>query len=107
MAICNHCNLDMEMAYSCIGGPWTLEGREYSPVPYGQEGEFTSLGKMAPECDDCGVTLGSFHHPGCRIEACPRCKQQLRTCQCADTAGTPKTTPAGEAIRSPLNEHSR
>jgi hypothetical protein len=86
MAICQHCRSEMETADTCIGGPWTLEGRQYSPVPYGQEGAFTSLGKMAERCDDCGVLLGGYHHPGCRIEACPRCRKQLLSCSCVDTA---------------------
>ena len=86
MATCAHCGREMETADSCIGGPWTLEGKQYAPVPYGQEGSFTTLGRLARRCDDCGVTLGGFHHPGCRIEACPRCGRQLVSCKCADTA---------------------
>jgi hypothetical protein len=86
MAICKHCNQEMETAASCIGGSWSLEGKEYAAVPYGQEGSFTTLGRLPQRCDDCGVTLGGTHHPGCRIEACPRCGRQVKSCSCSDTA---------------------
>ena len=95
MAVCNHCGREMETATSCIGGPWTLEGKEYAPVPYGQEGRFPTLGNLSQQCDDCGVALGGVHHLGCRIEACPRCGGQLLTCGCADTA--PPSPVAGAA----------
>lgn len=33
-------------------------------------------------CHDCGIAPGGFHHPGCDIEICPRCKGQLISCDC-------------------------
>ena len=89
MAPCRHCGREMETADSCSGDPWMLEGKAYAPVPYGQEGSFTSLGRLPQRCGDCGVTLGGVHHPGCRIEACPRCSRQLLSCGCAETAPVP------------------
>jgi len=94
MAICAHCDRDMQTADTCIGGPWTLEGKIYAAVPYGQEGGFTTLGRLAQRCHDCGVTLGGVHHPGCRVEACPRCGGRLLSCNCAETAAPTTPPPA-------------
>lgn len=33
-------------------------------------------------CGDCGVREGEFHSPGCDMEICPFCLQQLITCGC-------------------------
>lgn len=27
-------------------------------------------------CHDCGVKVGEYHHPGCDMEECPRCRKQ-------------------------------
>ncbi|MGI4943964.1 MAG: hypothetical protein ACRYHQ_25970, partial [Janthinobacterium lividum] len=33
-------------------------------------------------CGDCGVIRGGLHHLGCDVERCPRCGDQLITCEC-------------------------
>ena len=33
-------------------------------------------------CHDCGVKIGCYHHPGCDMEKCPQCKEQLISCDC-------------------------
>lgn len=33
-------------------------------------------------CHDCGVEVGKFHKPGCDIEECPFCHNQLISCDC-------------------------
>lgn len=33
-------------------------------------------------CHDCGATVGEYHHPGCDMEACPKCGEQYFICEC-------------------------
>lgn len=33
-------------------------------------------------CHDCNIKHGGYHHPGCDVERCPRCNNQLITCNC-------------------------
>jgi len=34
-------------------------------------------------CGDCNTSVGSYHHVGCDMERCPRCKEQFIGCGCA------------------------
>lgn len=33
-------------------------------------------------CHDCGAVAGEMHTPGCDVEQCPECHQQLIGCYC-------------------------
>lgn len=33
-------------------------------------------------CGACGVEPGGYHHLGCDLARCPRCRQQLISCGC-------------------------
>jgi len=35
-------------------------------------------------CHDCGVEEGQPHKPGCDMEVCPVCGEQLLYCNCSD-----------------------
>jgi len=35
-------------------------------------------------CGDCGVAAGQYHHAGCDLEVCPRCRGQAISCECTD-----------------------
>jgi hypothetical protein len=72
MAVCSYCNEEMEAeaTTSCHGneGTRTRDGRVWPSVPWDGPGL----------CGDCNVVAGGFHHPGCDMERCPKC----RTRQC-------------------------
>lgn len=36
------------------------------------------------KCQDCGISSGGKHHPGCDLERCPACGGQLNSCGCQD-----------------------
>lgn len=79
----------MEEASSCTGERIHLVDGAYDPIRYGAEGD--DWGDLSEACYDCGVQPGGFHHPGCDVERCPRCRDQLSSCGCwpgdADDAG--------------------
>lgn len=85
MAQCFKCERDMNEADGCLEDrTFTINGTEYSPIPYGDgfhfsETEFEAEGR----CHDCGAKVGGIHHPGCDMEECPECHQQYFICDCA------------------------
>lgn len=77
MAICDYCNLEMthQTTNTCIVMPITFEdGEVLSQVAYEAYGN--------ERCGDCRVIDGGLHHPGCSMEQCPRCHDQLIACPC-------------------------
>ena len=57
-----------------------IGGRVFQRIPYGREPGW-GLGPRR-ECHDCCVISGELHVPGCDMEQCPSCRQQLITCLC-------------------------
>ena len=54
-----------------------LDGSSLPSIPYPGEGNYYQGKRIKNEhCHDCGCLQGKFHHPGCDMEICPRCKQQ-------------------------------
>ena len=80
MAICKWCNNDMlELTTT------TCTGNRFVEFPDGQELPAVPFDSMAGErCHDCNIAHGSYHHPGCDMERCPRCGGQLISCGCLD-----------------------
>lgn len=78
MAVCRYCCREMTSARGCVKAPLHLDSEPVGRMPFGSERGFDRLGR----CGDCGVALGSLHHPGCDVERCPRCRQQLISCWC-------------------------
>lgn len=77
MAICKHCGMEMTERVSCVE----------QPVEYPDGLKLPQIKYQRPtrgNCHDCGTPNGGFHHPGCDMERCPRCREQLISCGCLD-----------------------
>lgn len=85
MAICTECDQEMNNNVGCkVDVVEFPDGKIMPSIKYGgdeSEGDIMSLHR---ECHDCGAPLWSYHHPGCDMERCPRCKGQLISCGCQD-----------------------
>ena len=44
----------------------------------------TAEALLCTRCTDCGAMVGHYHHPGCDVERCPVCGEQLISCGCQD-----------------------
>ena len=80
MAVCEDCQEEMQTADTCVVGELTIDGRPYERIAFGAERPRWSQDR----CGDCRVLVGGFHHLGCDIEQCPRCRRQLISCGCRD-----------------------
>jgi hypothetical protein len=83
MAVCELCEQEVGLAYSCMK-------RLKRQIPFGGEPRPAITG---PRCMDCRVGVGGFHHPGCRMELCPRCGGRLRFCGCEVAQNDRKPAP--------------
>jgi hypothetical protein len=86
MAVCDVCGQEMLLYRSCtlervILADGSYKRRRYSPGR-------GSRGVKPPVCGDCGTPRDGFHHPGCDMEACPRCRRQAITCPCGEGLST-------------------
>ena len=81
MAICEYCVLEMNGADGCVKLPVkTIDGK-YDPIPYGSETRVPPP-PTNHRCHDCDALPGHYHHVGCDWEECPRCHEQLLSCDC-------------------------
>lgn len=76
MAVCRDCEQEMLVATSCTVDTLILQGERYA-----RDRVRSPIGP-AGRCADCGVTRRGYHHLGCDLEACPRCRRQLLSCGC-------------------------
>ena len=61
---------------------YLIKGEKFSRVKYGSETDDWNAANQP--CHDCRVFEGEFHVSGCDVEECPKCHQQLRTCECLE-----------------------
>lgn len=54
------------------------DGLSRHPILYGDERWVTD----ATACPDCHASPGAYHHPGCTVEACPKCHHHYTRCEC-------------------------
>jgi len=62
----------------CIVKTVTINGELRPRIPYTQP----FLDERYFHCHDCSATDGRFHHPGCDMETCINCMEQLISCNC-------------------------
>ncbi len=80
MSICELCDQEMlDDGVSCIVTPLLSDTGVFAPIRFGSE---RVRGWKAERCGDCGVRPAGFHHRGCDMEECPRCRGQLISCGC-------------------------
>ncbi len=80
MPICELCEHEMlDDGVTCVATPVPTGTGTFHPVAFGSE---RVRGWKAERCGDCGVRPGGFHHRGCDMEECPRCRAQLISCGC-------------------------
>jgi hypothetical protein len=77
VAICQDCEQEMLEASSCTVDALILDGRRFA-----RDRARGQLG-VAGRCPDCGVGDRGYHHLGCDLEDCPRCRRQLLSCGCS------------------------
>lgn len=86
MATCELCDQEMSTASGCNVSVLHADGEPFPVFPHGKD---PGWGRARGRCGDCGVQPGGFHHLGCDIQVCPRCRSQLISCACRwdETAG--------------------
>ena len=73
---CRFCHQEVTEKVGCVRVRF-LWGDDLRPIPYGEE---KGQSKVSPNCRDCLVPVGSFHHPDCCVERCPACFGQAVLC---------------------------
>lgn len=68
---------------------YTIDGVGYERIKFGKEHLYNKecLNELNASityevCGDCSVKTGQYHVIGCDIEICPRCKNQVISCDC-------------------------
>jgi len=85
MSICTDCDRDMLKTDTCNEEPIEFpDGTRLPQIKYGDDWGEHGVHDHNNCCHDCRVKAGGFHHPGCDMEQCPRCKGQLISCGCLD-----------------------
>ena len=77
MALCRACNGEMLTADDCPANRIIeyADGVKLPATTY-------HFSEPSGRCHDCGIKHGNYHHFGCDVERCPRCGDQLISCDC-------------------------
>lgn len=86
MVECEYCKREMTTADGCTFDGIKINGRWFKRFRVGFPGGMDyDLVQKDERCYDCGAKYGELHHPGCDMEACPRCGEQMISCDCEPT----------------------
>ena len=73
MAVCQWCDKEMTKGEG---------GCTESTVKFPDDTVLDAVPNEDQQCGDCKCAPGTYHHPGCDRERCPRCGGQLISCPC-------------------------
>lgn len=82
MSVCSLCGKLTTGAASCMKIRFRIGGKFYDPVPY-EKRERTPFEGPQGRCLSCNILPGGFHHVGCTVEKCPKCRDSWIFCRCS------------------------
>lgn len=84
MVKCKYCDEEMLKSDGCKETKLVMnDGKEYDRIAVGDEYDlFEDVADEEFRCHDCNALYGHFHHSGCDCETCPKCHEQLLSCEC-------------------------
>lgn len=83
MSKCRYCNKNMLESNGCTEEEIILnDGKSYKRIAVGEKYDFYEGKDGDIRCHDCNATKGYYHHDGCDCEICPKCHEQLLSCEC-------------------------
>ena len=84
MAKCEYCEEEMLKSDGCLTTQLTMnDGKDYDRIAVGDEYDmFYGIEDETFRCHDCNALNGHFHYAGCDCEICPKCHEQLISCEC-------------------------
>ena len=88
MVICKYCDREMTTAEGCGCTMFKIDYEWMPRIRFGDPGDLAYGYREfhdGDQCPDCACRVGQYHHPGCDMEACPKCGEQMISCNCSLT----------------------